>query len=210
MLTRVSIYRTRPRSADAHDESALRCHGVLAAQPGFLGRLLGRNAEDPAERVEALLWESPEHARAAFSAASVDSTVRAWLEHVDLPTVTTYAMTTNGMIGRAERALSDGSVGSWLLVRWRTLDGVDAARHTRTELLMHHEAFAPAAGYLGAHVLQESNGPERMELIAWPTFDIAKASVGAILGAGHPLVGSHMADCAPGASLHYLEPVLRA
>lgn len=38
---------------------------------------------------------------------------------------------------------------------------------------------------------------------------IARTRVGEILGAGHELVAHHMADCAEGSSLHYLEPILR-
>jgi heme-degrading monooxygenase HmoA len=209
MITKVSIYRTRTAAA-LHDEAARRCSEVLAAQPGFVGRILGRNAQDDAECVEAIQWESAADARAAFTAASANPAVQSWLEHVELPSVKMYSMGTSGVVSRSERSLADRAVSTWLLVRWQTLAGVDDVSHTRNELLMHHEAFAPAAGYLGAHILQQLDGPERMELIAWPDLDTARTRVEEILGAGHALVANHMADCAPGASLHFVSPILRA
>lgn len=209
MITKVSIYRTWTAAAQ-HDEAARRCSEVLATQPGFVGRLLGRNVQDDAGCVEATQWESAGDAKAAFEAASADPAVRSWLEHVDLPSVQTFAMGTSGVVSRSERALADRTVSTWLLVRWRTLAGIDGVSHTRNELLLHHEAFAPAPGYLGAHILHEIDGPERMELIAWPDLDTARTRVEQILGAGNTLVANHMADCAPGASLHYVAPILRA
>jgi hypothetical protein len=209
MFTRIAIYRILPSQGRAHDQAAERCQGVLVAQPGFLGRLLGRNDDDADEYVEAIQWESPAHAEEAFVAVSQDAAVRAWLRHVDTPTVKMFGMRTVGVIGRQERALADPTVGTWLLVRWRTLGHVDGMAHTRNELLMHHEAFAPVAGYGGAVVLEELDGGERMELIAWPSSQVARNCVADILGAGHALVVQHMGDCAPGASLHYLDPVLR-
>ena len=75
---------------------------------------------------------------------------------------------------------------------------------------MHHEAFAPVPDYQGAIVLQEVEGAERMELIAWSGLTAARARVAQILESGNDLVARHMADCAPGASLHYVAPILRA
>ena len=75
--------------------------------------------------------------------------------------------------------------------------------------LMHHEAFATVQGYLGAHVLQELEGPEWMELIAWPSLALGEQRVAEIVGDPSELVKRHMADCAPGASLCFFEPVLR-
>ena len=210
MFTSISIYRALPGQADAHDDAALQCHGVFASQPGFQGRVLGRNIEDEEEYVEAVQWASPVHAKQAFAVLSQDADVRRWLGHVDVKGVRMFRMKTTGVISRSERALADMHVGSWLLVRWRTLAHVDPIAHSRNELLMHHEAFVPASGYLGALVFEEVEGAERMELIAWSTHAVAQQRVGEILGANHDLVARHMADCAPGASLHYVYPVLRA
>ena len=68
---------------------------------------------------------------------------------------------------------------------------------------MHHEAFAPVPGDLGALVMREVDGPEWMELIGWPSVKIAERRVREILESGNPLVEKHMAECAPGASLHH-------
>ena len=210
MFTKISIYRARVDANTAHDEAAHRCHGVLSAQPGFQGRLLARSFQDQSECADVIQWDSLEHGRAAFAAVSVDPGVRSWLEQVDLTSVKMYGMRTNGVISRPERGLSDAAVGAWLLVRWRTLEGVDPVAHARNELLMHHEAFAPVPGYLGAHVLRQIDGPEWMELIAWPSFEVGQNRVETILGAAHPTVRSHMADCAADSSLHWYRPILRA
>lgn len=210
MFTQVSIYRTRPEGALVHDEAARRAQDAFTRTPGFLGRLLGRNVDDPGEYVEAVQWASVEAARAGFTTLAQDETVRAWIATLDDANVRMRGMRTNGAVSRAEQAFADAAVGTWLLVRWQTLPGVDPRAHMRNGLLMHHEVFAPAEGYLGAVVYEAVEGQERMELIGWRDLAIARLRVGEILGAGHELVAHHLADCAEGSSLHYLEPILRA
>lgn len=210
MFTKVAMYRPRSGTQQAHDRAVGAGHDVIATQPGFLGSLLGRSHDDDGQYVEVIQWESAAHAKAAFAVASAQPAVRAWIEQVDLPSVQSWEMRTLGVIGRQERSLGDSAVGTWLLVRWRTQHDVKPIEHTRNELLMHHEAFAPVPSYRGALVLQEREGEERMELIAWPSAEVAQRSVAQILGSGDPLVAQHLADCAPGGSLHYIEPILRA
>lgn len=210
VFTRVALYKARPGTQQAHDMAVGAGHDVIAAQPGFLGSLLGRSHEDESQYVEVIQWESAAHAKAAFSVASSHQAVRAWIDQVDLPSVQSWEMRTLGVISRQERSLGDSAVGTWLLVRWRTQEDVKSLEHTRNELLMHHEAFAPVSGYRGALVLQEIQGEDRMELIAWPSAELAQRSVAQILGSGDPLVAQHLSDCAPGSSLHYIDPIVRA
>ncbi|MEY4549150.1 MAG: hypothetical protein RL685_5345 [Pseudomonadota bacterium] len=174
-----------------------------------MGSVLGRSCDEGNLYVEAIQWQSRAHAEEAFAVVSAHPTARAWVNHIDLPSVQSWGMKTLGVVGRREQSLTDSSVGAWLLVRWRTRENVESVDHTRNELLMHHESFAPVSGYLGALVLQETQGEDRMELIAWPTVETARSKVAQILASGDALVAQHLADCAPGSWLHYVEPIVR-
>lgn len=210
MFTKISLYSARAGTKHDHEAAARLRHSTIAEQPGFMGSLLGRSYDDDNQYVEAIQWKSMVHANEAAAVVSTDQRARAWLDYTDLPRLQSWGMKTLGVISRQERSLADLSVGAWLIVRWRTQGNVEPAEHTRNELLMHHEAFAPVQGYLGAVVLQDTEGEDRMELIAWPTVGVARSRVAQILSSGNPLVAQHLADCASGSALHYVDPIVRA
>jgi hypothetical protein len=208
VFTEVATYRVDPGQQEPLKTDAREYHRAVAIQPGFLGHAMGPSFHDQAEYVEAIQWASADDARCALEELSRQERSQAWLQRVDRSTFRKHGMRMNGAISRTA-SLAEPSVGVWLLVRWRTHHGVDAVTHARNELLMHHEAFAPVPGYLGALIMREVDGPEWMELIGWPSLKVAEERVREILQGGHELVKKHMEECAPGASLHYFATVLR-
>ncbi len=210
MFTKFSLYKVKPGQIARHDEAAARAVAAFAVQSGFRGRVLARNAEDASEYLEVVQWASSSHGEAAFEHLSADDDVRRWLSYIDLATLEMTEVRAEAAISRAEASLSDERVGAWMHVRWNTKAGVDDAAHTRGGILLHHEVFAHTEGYQGAIVYRAPEVNERMELVAWADVDVGKRGLGAIIESGNELVSHHLSDCAPGATIRFLLPVVRS
>jgi hypothetical protein len=208
MITRLFRYSTKSDGSVHHDDTANAAHRVLSSQPGFVARLLARNVDRPGDYIDAVTWSSPEQSKSSSSAAAKDEAVRAWLEHVDEPSVEAWSVKTVAAISRARSALGEPTVGAWMLVRWRMHAGVDVVEHLRTEAAIQHEMFDVLPGYLGGYSLQEIDGRTCMSLSAWTNIRDAKAGVERVLAASGELLEKHMADCEPDATIEYFVPVL--
>jgi heme-degrading monooxygenase HmoA len=209
MITRVFRY-TAKSDADSkgHDGRAGSAHHVLSTQVGFVTRLLARNIDSPNDYLDAVTWTSLEQAKSSSSAVAKDEAVRAWLEHIDEPSVRAHTMNTYGSVSRPPRALGDAAVATWLLVRWTLLPGVALLEHLRNEVAIQHEIFGSLPGYRGAYTMHEVDGRTCLSLSAWASVNDAKAGVDHVLRQENELLKQHIADCGPGSAIEYFSPLL--
>ncbi len=212
MVTEIVVYRTLPNiTPEDHEGAATAAHrSVIARQPGFLRRTLGRVADQEDAWVDVVQWQSVGHAQSAMTVAASDSSTGPWLGQIDMGRLSMHMLRTSAVIGLGDDALSDPGIGCWLVVSWKTKPHVDEQEHQVGSEGVHREVLAKMAGYRGARLLRPVEGPEWFELIAWSDVGAAKAGIHEAMGSGDPLMATHLAEADEATvAMHFVAPRIR-